>query len=202
MSFNIPWCWVSLVFVHCVWVLVCLLFIVRSIFVPPMNALYLTRHSVYLIIHQTNRVPLLSIPIIEAAFFQGLLSAQVASKMMLFCTSFSFYELLNWLLYDSSRLEVVDNRDSSEHSVRYLAGTLTYTSGKVLQCVLPAAILSLSQVIIGSLLFKKESWAGVWLLASGLVSLISCAIPKRPDVQLYGETASVGLLWATAACVF
>ena len=103
-------------------------------------------------------------------------------------------------MYDSNRLQVVDNTDSSEHSVRYLAGTLTYTSGKVLQCVLPAAILSLSQVTIGSLLFKK-SWAGVWLLTSGLVSLLSCAIPKRPDVQLYGETASVGLLWATAACV-
>jgi hypothetical protein len=145
-------------------------------------------------------IPLLLVPIVEAAFFQGLLKAQVASRILVGCTGFALYELFHWSAYDSNKFQVVDNRDSPEHSVRYLAGTLTYTSGKVLQCVLPAAFLSLFEVTIGALLFK-QSLAGAFLLTAGLVSLGSCSVPKRPDIQLYGETVGVGLLWAAAACV-
>ena len=146
-------------------------------------------------------VPFLMVPIVEASFFQGLIGGPTASKMLLTCGAFALYELVHWLWYDSNHLQVVDNRDSTEHSVRYLAGTLTYTSGKVLQCVLPAALLSLFQLSTGALLFRK-SIAGVWLLLSGLVSFASCAVPKRPDVQLYGETVSTALLWAAAASMF
>lgn len=156
--------------------------------------------KVRLVFHGTS-VPLLFLPILEAAKFHGLLSTKAATRMMPLCVLFSIYELWSWITYDSQKLQVVDNRDSLKHSVRYLAGTLAYTSGRVLQCVLPVAILSLAELGIGYMLvWKKPALAGRLLLSSGVASLVTCSI-QRPDIQIYGETVTMGLIWAMAVSI-
>jgi hypothetical protein len=142
-------------------------------------------------------IPLMFIPIIEASVCYGLIRGRIARVAMGASMFGSVCELLQWFTYDTAKLQVVDNQESSEHSIRYLAGTLSYTSGKVLKCVLPVAILCLFSLGVGSaVLWTRSAPAGNFLVASGLVSLLSGGV-QRPDIQLYGEPISMALIWAT-----
>ena len=95
-------------------------------------------------------------------------------------------------------MSLVDNRDTAEHSVRAIAGTLSYTSGEIVKCLLPVVVWNLTLLAAGAVMTQAGVTAGRWLLASGVASFLSCA-SQKPDIQLYGEPINMGLMWAAVA---
>ena len=151
-----------------------------------------------LVAHGTS-IPLLFIPMIEALFSHQVISYVCKVSLMAFCTGIAVLECWDWSRLDLSTLKLVDNRASREHQHRYLAGTLTYTSGKVLKCVGPVILFTLLELGVGAWLWMYyRALAGRFLVSSGLTSLFSGSV-GRPDIQMVGETVTMGLLWASLA---
>ena len=136
--------------------------------------------------------------VIEAAMLSGLFPSAVGKLAMVGVAAFSAHETLDWVNFDIQEMNLVDNRYTTKNSAHALAGVLTYSSGKVLKNVLPIAALNLFILAVGGTLAKSGVPAGRWLLKSSLVSLVSGSLGK-PNVQAYGETTMLGLLWAGAA---
>jgi len=138
----------------------------------------------------------LFIPVVETAMRYGILSAQNGKLTMCAAAFRAIYEMIEWsFLYDINDLAVVDNRHSRKHSSRAMAGTLSYTSGKILKCVMPCVVLQVFTLTVGCLLWARGFTAGPWLTASAALSLVSGSL-QRPDIQTYGETAMLSLLLA------
>lgn len=142
-------------------------------------------------------IPLLFLPVIEAAMKSGLFPAWASNVAMAAVTGFALHEVIDWILFDINDMVLVDNRDEKKHSPRALAGTLWYSSGKVLKNVLPAAVLQLFTLMIGSILWRRGAAEGPWLFASGALTLMSCSL-QRPDVQAFGEPAMLGLIYVAS----
>ena len=138
----------------------------------------------------------LFIPVVETAMRSGMLLAQNGKLAMCAAAFRAIYEMIEWsFLYDINDLAVVDNRHSRKHSSRAMAGTLSYTSGKILKCVMPCVVLQVFTLTVGCLLWARGFTAGPWLTASAALSLVSGSL-QRPDIQTYGETAMLSLLLA------
>ena len=141
-------------------------------------------------------IPLLYLPVIEAAT-PSMFSPQASKVIMAGIIGFALHEVIDWIFFDTKDMVLVDNRDAKKHSPRALAGTLWYSSGKVLKNVLPAAVLQLLMLVIGSLLWRQGAVEGPWFLASGVLTLISCSL-QRPDIQAFGEPIMMGLMYAAS----
>ena len=104
--------------------------------------------------------------------------------------------MIEWsFLYDINDLAVVDDHHSRKHSSRAMAGTLSYTSRKILKCVMPCIVLQVFTLTVGCLLWARGFTAGPWLTASGALAIF-LGLLQRLDIQTYGETAMVSLLLA------
>ena len=138
----------------------------------------------------------LFIPVVETAMRYGILSAQNGKLTMCAAAFRAIYEMIEWsFFYDINDLAVVDNRHSRKHSSRAMAGTLSYTSGKILKRVMPCVVLQVFTLTVGCLLWVRGFTAGPWLTASGALSVVSGSL-QRPYIQTYGETAMLSLLLA------
>jgi hypothetical protein len=150
-------------------------------------------------------IPLLAIPITEVAIACNVLSAgthHIVSTLAMLLASFEF---LKWSAYDVRHLKLVDLRSSKDHKGAYLAGTLAYTTGKVFELVLPAVLLVLYEMVIGCSIVHcgdpSMFRTGLLLIVSGVATLLSCAIPGRPDIQLYGENLHGGMIFSALASI-
>jgi hypothetical protein len=149
-------------------------------------------------------IPLLAIPLTEVAVAHDVFGDTTQSVMTCLVSSWAVFELFHWLNYDSNELKLVDLRDSKDHKGSYLAGTLAYTSGKFLELVLPCIMLIFYELAIGCsiLIYGTDSTTsrvGFLLAVSATATLISCAVPGRPDIQLYGENFHGGMIWVALA---
>jgi hypothetical protein len=149
-------------------------------------------------------IPLLAIPVTEVAVAHDIFGKTTQSVFACLVSSWAVFELFHWLNYDTKELKLVDLRGSKDHKAPYLVGTLAYTSGRFLELVLPCILLIFYELAIGCsiVLYGSESTAsrvGVVLAVSATATLISCAIPGRPDIQLYGENFHGGIIWMALA---
>ena len=55
-------------------------------------------------------------------------------------------------------------------------------------------------MITGYRLWNRGLVAGQWLFASGALGMLSCSM-QRSDIQAYGETAMLAMMWAAVATV-
>jgi len=145
-------------------------------------------------------VPMVTFPITEIATRYSLFSAKTRAVMNSAWFVFSIVELLKWVSFDSTKMKVVDKRSIKRHEGQQLAGTLSYTSGKILQCLLPVLALLLYQLGIGALMLisKRGVVAGWLLLFSGFLSVLSSSL-NRPDIQMLGETFTLGFVYSILA---
>jgi hypothetical protein len=139
-------------------------------------------------------MPFLAMAITEVGVFHGLLSTSLARVVLIPALgALAVHEFLYWFSHDTSEWALHDCRGQTKHTPQLLAGTMRYTSGKVLKCVLPAVLMSLYALVTGLTLF--DSISGKMLFSSGLVSFVGCSL-RKPDVQMVAETACIGLIWA------
>lgn len=149
-------------------------------------------------------IPLMAIPITDVAAAHGIVSHMTYSTITAALIGWAACELFHWLTLDINALKIVDLRSSIHHRGNYLAGTLSYTSGKVLEMVLPVIVLIGYELTVGCLLvwsFGINSQKGILLTVSSIITLASCAIPGRPDIQLFGENFHGGMIWAAFTSV-
>jgi hypothetical protein len=150
-------------------------------------------------------IPLLAIPVTEVAVASNVLSAGTQHVISTLAMLLASVEFLKWSAYDIRKLKLVDLRSSKDHEGAYLAGTLAYTSGKFLELVLPAVFLVLYEMIIGCSIVHGGDQSmfrtGLLLIVSAVATLLSCAIPGRPDIQLYGENLHGGMLFSILSSI-
>ena len=146
-------------------------------------------------------IPLLAIPITDVAIHCNVFEPYAGSIIQTLLTLYALIEFCLWLPYDINQLKVVDLRDSDHHVSPYLAGTLAYTSGKVVELALPAILLVFYEFLIGWKLscMCPALLAGQLLSASAVITFLACATKGRPDIQLLGENIHGGLIWAAVA---
>jgi len=126
----------------------------------------------------------------------GILSTQNGKLAVCAAAFRAIYETIEWsFLYDINNLAVVDNHHSRKHSSRAMAGTLSYTSGKILKRVMPCVVLQVFTLTVGCLLWAHAFTPGPWLTASGALSVMLGSL-QRPDIQTYGKRAMLSLLLA------
>ena len=143
-------------------------------------------------------IPLLTIPVTEVGVSQGVLGADTQSAMTSVALFWAVFEFFHWLSFDINQLKLVDLRGCKDHKAPYLAGTLAYTSGKFLELVLPCVWLIFYELAVGSCILWNDPSSsfrvGLLLATSALMTLLSCTIPGRPDIQLYGENFHGGMI--------
>ena len=142
-------------------------------------------------------VPMLTFPITEIATRHGLFSSKTRVVINSAWFVFSIVELLKWVSFDSTKMKVVDKQSIKRHEGQQLAGTLYYSSGKVLQSLLPVFALLLYQFgISASMLISKRGVVAGWLL---LISSFLCVLSStlnRPDIQMLGLTFYIGFVYS------
>ena len=144
-------------------------------------------------------IPLLAVPITEVASEAGIFTERASTLIVTSVTSWAIFDFCNWLFYDIRKLKLVDLRGSMVHDAGYLAGTLAYTSEKIVEMVLPCILLVLYELTIGCavLYFCDETTTkiGIIMVLSAILTGLSCTVPGRPDIQLYGENLHGGMIW-------
>jgi hypothetical protein len=107
-------------------------------------------HKVRFLMHGLA-MPIMMFPVIGVAASNGLLTEATGLAMSAFCAAWTLYELWHWTAgYNVSSMELVDRRESKRHQGPYLAGTLNYTSGKVLQYFIPVFTVLGFQLWVGT----------------------------------------------------
>jgi hypothetical protein len=139
-------------------------------------------------------------PVIGVAASNGLLTGAISLGMSSFSAAWTLYELWHWTAgYNISSMELVDLRESKLHEGTYLAGTLNYTSGKVLQFLIPVFTVLGFQLWVGTQTMVVASGdadmtalklSGVTMLLSALSSLAPHAA-RRPGLHVFGENLHV-----------
>mmetsp|Transcript_3720 Transcript_3720/g.9469 ORF Transcript_3720/g.9469 Transcript_3720/m.9469 type:complete len:340 (-) Transcript_3720:598-1617(-) len=138
--------------------------------------------KIRLILHGLT-IPSLFVPLIEIAMHSGLLSGLQCKIAVRSALSIAIFEALSWSSFDINELSLVDDPK------RAIPGTLQYTSGRLLKCLLPCVILQLFTLLIGCLVRSR------WLIAAGALTILSSSL-QRPDYQTCGETVNLSLIWA------
>merc|ERR1712029_322628 len=85
--------------------------------------------------------------------------------------AFVIRELIGWIKFDARDMVLVDNRDSREHAPHAMAGTMYYSSGKVLKLLVPVASFQLFVLAVGSILCRQGAAGGPWVLGAGVLTL-------------------------------
>lgn len=135
-------------------------------------------------------MPLLFIPLMETLKSSSLISKSVANICNVFFSAFALHEAIDWAKFDINQMKLVDNRDSTRNKGLTSAGGLYYTSGKVFKLVLPAALMNLSSIGIGTILLLNGLSAGKWLFSTSLFTFVTSAL-QEPRAQAFGETALI-----------
>ena len=143
-------------------------------------------------------IPMLFLPLVQSTSSVGLLTVNTTRILYSLIGIFATHEFIDWLRFDSEKMILVDNRDSVSSSVRQMAGTLMYSSGKVLKSVLPVVAVQLSLLILGPVLWRRGAVGGLYMFLSGSLCLFTCSL-QRPGIQALGETGMMGLLWLALA---
>ena len=154
-------------------------------------------------------VPLLAIPVTEIAAASGLLTAKASFWLQSLFIGTSFFELLTFsTMFHRDELQVVDLRNSEKNQGTYLPGTLTYTSGKLLQLVVPAIMLVVYELVMGLWILTSGSASiaarssGILLALTGGITFITAGMGQQfPTVQLYGENVHGAMLWSALLAV-
>ena len=74
-----------------------------------------------------------------------------------------------------------------KHSGLNFAGSLHYSSGKVVKMVVPAILVILCSLGVGSQMMRNGLVAGKWMFASALFAFITSGV-QIPFAQMFGES--------------
>jgi hypothetical protein len=132
-------------------------------------------------------MPLLFIPIFEVYARSSLISSSAGRIASLIAYAYATYEAIDWLKYDIQDLRLVDHRDSMKHSGLNFAGSLSYSSGKVVKMVVPAILVIFCSLGVGSQMMRNGLVAGKWMFASALFAFITSCV-QIPFAQMFGES--------------
>lgn len=159
-------------------------------------------------------IPLLGYCITEVATAHGIYGQDSSSTItsgpaiQTMLLVYAVYEIFHWSRYDINDLQLVDLRASTQHEGNYMSGTLAYTTSdnKKLELVLPVVLLVGYELVIGLLLLWRQdsstcSISGVGLVSSSTITLMTCSIPSRPDIQLFGENFHNSMIGAVLALI-
>ena len=146
-------------------------------------------------------MPLLAIPITNVALHHHIFHPSTAASIRTLLVLYATFELFRWLGYDTKNLRLVDLRGFKHHKPPYLAGTMAYSSGRVVEMVLPAMLLIFYEFFVGWQIYNSSPalTAGPMLSASALLTFFACSVKGRPDIQLLGENLHCALLCAVLA---
>ena len=158
-------------------------------------------------------IPLLGFCITEIATVHGIYGHGPSSStnstgptIQTFLLVYAVYEIFHWSKYDINDLQLVDLRASTKHEGSYLSGTLAYTTSdsKKLELALPVVLLVVYELVIGLLLIWQTdscSISGVGLVSSSTITLMTCSVRSRPDIQLLGENFHNSMIGAVLALI-
>ena len=151
-------------------------------------------HRVRFAVHGLT-MPILMFLITGVAVSNGLLTEATKHILSACFSTWAMHELWHWTVgYDLQSMKLVDLRDSKNHKGTYLAGTLNYTSGKVLQMLIPIFAVFGYQLWVGSRsLVGASRLSGIAMLLSALSSFAPHAA-RRPGLHVFGENLHIMFL--------
>ena len=168
------------------------------------DSMFLRRiHRVRFAVHGLT-MPILMFLITGVAVSNGLLTNATMHILSACFSAWAMHELWHWTVgYDLQSMKLVDLRDSKNHKGTYLAGTLNYTSDKVLQMLVPIFTVFAYQLWVGSRSMVGASrLSGIAMLLSALSSFAPHAA-RRPGLHVFGENLHIMFLaissWLVAA---
>mmetsp|Transcript_32692 Transcript_32692/g.79440 ORF Transcript_32692/g.79440 Transcript_32692/m.79440 type:complete len:451 (+) Transcript_32692:120-1472(+) len=155
-------------------------------------------HRVRFAVHGLT-MPMLMFLITGVAVSNGLLAEATKHILSACFSTWAMHELWHWTVgYDLQSMKLVDLRESKNHKGTYLAGTLNYTSGKVLQMLVPIFTVFGYQLWVGSRSMVGASrLSGVAMLLSALSSFAP-HVARRPGLHVFGENLHIMFLAASS----